>query len=109
MGDRGQVHIKDEDVFLYTHSGASTLIKDVYMALSKQWRWDDPEYLARIIFDVMTKNNHDSETGFGIGGEIHEDVWLLIQIDCKNQKIKVIQHKKIISNTSFDEFIKKGV
>ena len=53
MGDRGEVYIKDENVRLYTHWNAHELIENVKLALRKKWRWDDPQYLSRIIFDVM--------------------------------------------------------
>ena len=105
MGDRGQVYIKDEGVYLYTHWNASELVETVRKALAKRWRWDDPSYLARIIFDEMIGPKQGSETGFGISTTKAGDAWLLIEIDCKNQTVTIkdyTQNKSI----AFEEFIK---
>ncbi len=88
MGCRGQVQIKPDNVFLYTHWGASVLPETVKVALSKKWRWDDSEYLARIIFDVMTDGAKD-ETGFGIGAAQHNDIETLVVVDCDEQTVTV--------------------
>ena len=86
MGDRGQVKVGE--IYLYTHWGAYKLIDDVYSALKKHWRWNDPCYLARIIFDEMTLGMHDEETGFGICGNQHGDIWRLIEISGGNVAIR---------------------
>jgi hypothetical protein len=105
MGDRAQVHIKDEGVYLYTHWGASKLVDTVKAALAKKWRWDDSEYLARIIFCEMVKGSEMDETGFGIGTSQHEDVFFVVEIDCENQ---TVQTKTGNGNQtlSFEDFIK---
>ncbi len=105
MGDRGQVLIKDVGVYLYTHWGATGLIKKVHEAVAKKWRWKDPEYLARIIFDCMKGNDTDSETGHGIGTEKHKDIWRLITLDCKSQIVTVEDHRKLVYRGSFSEFV----
>ena len=89
MGYRGQVLIEDVGVYLYTHWGASELTKTVQKALAKKWRWDDPEYLARIIFCEMVKGDEEGETGYGIGNSLHGDVWKLIVINCENKTVFV--------------------
>ena len=71
MGDRANVAIyaseKDLPVVLYTHWGGHELAQDVADAIARQQRWDDPSYLARIIFcEMMPVNQHEEETGFGI-------------------------------------------
>lgn len=107
MGARAQVYIKDEKVYLYTHWGAGELEKIVKTALAKRWRWNDPEYLARIIFCEMIKGCEDNETGFGIGTSKHSDIEKFVGIDCKGQKIEVrdvYKDTKIIY--SFEDFIK---
>ena len=106
MGDRGQVHIVDEKVWLYTHWGASELIEVVRSALSKNWRWDDSEYLARIIFDEMIGEEQGTETGYGISSRgPHGDEWRIIHVDCKNQTIKVEDDGDIKLEESFENFI----
>src|SRR5512136_274571 len=89
MGDRGQVYIKDEKTYLYTHWSATELPEMVERAIAKKWRWNDPEYLARIIFDEMTDGCHGEETGYGIGRSKHGDIWMLVTVDCKKQTMTV--------------------
>lgn len=107
MGDRGQVNIKDVGVWLYTHWGASELPEAVKRALAKRWRWDDPEYLSRIIFDEMTAGQQGSETGFGINSKgPHGDERRIIEINCDKKTVVVINHGEPKENT-FEEFIKE--
>ena len=88
----GQVEIVNEfgSVFLYTHDNAKFLVEDVHTALSKRVRWDDPDYLARIIFcNMLVKEDWDKETGYGIGSQMYADINLLIRIDIAKQKIEI--------------------
>ena len=87
MGDRAQVYMKDTGVYLYTHWSGYGLPEDVRVALLKRWRWDDPSYLARIIFSVMIKDEIDEETGYGIDEMQHDDVYRVVEVDCKEQLI----------------------
>lgn len=103
MGDRGQVYIKDNKVFLYSHWGASALMNDVKAAIAKKWRWNDPDYLTRIIFDEMTKGSHDEETGYGIGTQMAGDIWRLVTVDCKKQTVTVTDHGKEVQTHTFVE------
>lgn len=105
MGDRGQVFIKTTGVYLYTHWGASELEETVRQALAKKWRWDDDEYLTRIIFDQMTKEYHGEETGFGIGTDKHLDVWKVLVVDCKNQTVTIEADGSPELEYSFEEFV----
>jgi hypothetical protein len=106
MGDRGQVHIKDEGIWLYTHWDAHELVDTVKAALKKKWRWSDPEYLARIIFDEMIGKRHGDETGFGISSKgPHGDEWRVIEIDCEAQKVTVTDNEEVMLEQSFTEFI----
>jgi len=92
MGDRAQVAIKDgkRKVYLYTHSNGSELADTVKTALAKQWRWADPEYLARIVFCEMIKGAEANETGFGIGTAKHGDLdHPLIVLDCRAQTVSI--------------------
>ncbi len=110
MGDRGQVHIKDEGngkgVWLYTHWGASDLVEVVQAALAKKWRWNDPDYLARIIFDEMIGANQGDETGFGIASDgPHGDEWRIIEIDCKGDSVTVLDNEVVVIKTTFEDFL----
>ena len=86
MGDRGQIKIGG--VYLYTHWGGSSLKGILQTALKKKWRWNDEEYLARIIFECMIEEERGTETGYGIGIAMHEDINNpLLEVDVKNQKV----------------------
>lgn len=100
MGERGQVKIGK--VFLYTHWGGHKLKKIVKSALSKRWRWNDEEYLTRIIFDEMIKDEIGTETGYGIGTTKHTDLnYPLLEVDVIGQVVR--EEKK---KWPFEEFIK---
>jgi hypothetical protein len=108
MGARTQVYIKDTKVYLYSHWGSQGIRKTVATALAKHWRWTDPEYLARIIFDEMTKGQHNTETGFGISTQEHLDIDNLITMDCSKQKITYKRsYEKTTKEYTFELFIKK--
>ena len=108
MGDRAQVLIKDTGVFLYTHWNGTELIETVKRALTKRQRWDDPEYLARIIFDEMVGKGQGEETGFGIGTEQHGDVWRIITVDCERSMINVKDNGRDVLDNFFGDFIRQG-
>lgn len=76
MGDRAMVKIKDNEggVYLYTHWRGSELADVVQTALARKIRWDDSEYLARIVFDAMTAGHQGEETGYGIASGPHSDL-----------------------------------
>ena len=108
MGARTQVYIKDTKVYLYSHWGSQRIRETIAKALSKKWRWNDPEYLARIIFDEMTKSQHNTETGFGIGTKEHLDIDNLVTINCKTKQIIFKESYKETKNEyTFESFIKK--
>lgn len=106
MGARAQVLIEDTGVYLYTHWGSGSIIEDVRDALNSEAgraRQNDPEYLGRIIFDVMKDGETDVETGFGIGTKAHTDLdFAPIAINCSNRSIRV---KGILY--SFEDFIEQ--
>ena len=66
------------------------------------------KYLARIIFEEMMRKHNYEETGFGIGSQLHDDVYKLVTVDCDNQSVKV-EHvnysPKVEWKGSFEDFI----
>ena len=76
-------------VYLYTHWSGSELIDTLKAALKRgKNRWNDSEYLARIIFSEMVKGDLMAETGYGIGTEMHGDIEHPVPIlDCQTQMI----------------------
>ena len=89
MGARTQVLVKQgkEQVYLYSHWGSGSILKTVKTALSKRWRWNDMEYLARIIFCEMVKDDINGEVGYGIGASQHGDLDNLVTVDVSKQTV----------------------
>lgn len=92
-------------VYLYTHFKGEKINEIVRNSLSKKWRWNDPEYLARIIFEEMIGDDRGTETGYGIGVS-HTGVNRSIEVNCEEQLVTVWEKNECIYEGSFDEFIK---
>ena len=94
MGTRAQVFMKDEGVYLYQHWSGNDLMDTVIRAVNSdvgRGRQDDPEYLARIIFCEMVKDDIAGETGYGIGNTQYADIEYLVTVDCKAKTITETQ------------------
>ena len=90
--DTGQVEVIGPygRVYLYTHETASDLINAVSDVLCRVVRWDDPDYLARMIFcRMIPQKNWNDELGFGIGTQLYADVNMLLSLDTVHQTIKI--------------------
>jgi len=96
MGTRAQVFIQDsysddasKGVYLYQHWDGDYLFQEVQNAIAKGDRWNDPEYLTRIIFCEMVKtfDQVDGSTGYGIGTSQHGDIEYLVIVDIENQNV----------------------
>lgn len=75
MGDRGNIIVCDRDdtVYLYTHWYGSELHNILKSALARGVsRWNDFQYLTRIIFCEMIKDDVMGTTGFGITSQMHD-------------------------------------
>jgi hypothetical protein len=87
MSTRAQVYINDNKVYLYQHCDGYDLINTVKKAIGKKCRWNDPDYLTRIIFSEMIKDDIDGETGYGIGTQKAGDIEYLITVNCQKETI----------------------
>lgn len=105
---------KEEGVYLYAHSAGSELARMVRKALSRKQRWDDPPYLARIIFCEMVKGYEDQESGFGISALQWDSAKPIIVVDSENREISFCNPRKfdqwafqesVIKRWSFDNYI----
>jgi len=112
MSTRAQVLIEDTGVYLYQHCDGYDLPSIVKEALSSKRgfnRWDDPEYLARIIFSHMIRDHIDEGTGFGINTEKHGDIQFFITVNCKDKCVTVEEGYgnkwETISNQTFQEVL----
>jgi hypothetical protein len=89
MGDRANIKVTGMgDVFLYTHWDGSELPETLKSALVRgSSRWDDPAYLARIIFCEMVQSYEMESTGFGISGECGDGYDRVLTVDCSTQTV----------------------
>lgn len=105
MGARAQVKIEDTGVFLYTHWGSGEIVEDVRTVIRRGKRLNDPEYLARIVFDQMTLGRQGSETGAGIGTSQHGDIAVLVTINTEKKTVRVDNmYDKTSTTQTFQEF-----
>jgi len=110
MGDRAQVKIvgdSEHPVYLYTHWDGYEIKKVTANALNRGTsRWDDSEYLARIIFSEMIRDDIDGTTGYGISTVQHEDIEVLVTVDCDCEEVSVEHlYENETVRYSFEEFI----
>lgn len=111
MGDRGNIVMRfggKTDIYLYTHWSGSEIGATAQRALTKQWRWDDDAYLARIVFDELTTGQHGKETGFGIAPYPCDNEHDYLCIDVEAQKVRRLDagNKNEKQSWSFEEFVK---
>jgi len=105
MGDRANIVVKssNEQVCLYTHWNGSNVSETLKDALIRgKDRWDDFQYLTRIIFCEMIRDDWQSTTGFGITQNIYDGDDNVIYVDVDQS---IITTHSGITHT-FDEFIR---
>ena len=99
MGDRANIVIKSdgEQVCLYTHWGGSSIEGALCKALVRgKSRWDDFQYLTRIIFCEMIKGDgFDELTGFGISQDVHDGAHRVITVDVDQRTVRVFGDEPI--------------
>ena len=108
--ESGQVEIVGPfgRVYLYTSHNRKELVKEVYEALSLRKRWNDPDYLARIMFCRMVPiESWAEEIGYGIGTQLYGDVELLVTLDTTNLVITIQVASDLLNSYSlpFSEFV----
>jgi len=111
MGDRASVYFVDQmdnenkiGLYLYTHWGGALLKKTVQKVLAKTERWNDSQYLARMIFCQMLQDFEgklEGITGFGISTFEGDNDNPTIEVNVPLQKV-ITEDKE----WSFEEFIK---
>jgi hypothetical protein len=107
MGDRANVVVKadGEQVCLYTHWQGYLLPKALKTALQRgEDRWDDFQYLTRIIFCEMVGEDTKSNTGYGITQQVHDGNNQVIIVDVDTQMVKINNKKSV----SFKNYIKSS-
>ena len=98
MGARKYIYLVNDGIYLYSHwDYKPELEKVLKQALIRgKERWDDRQYLNRIIFSEMIKEDILGNTGYGLSTDIY-DGEVVLNVDVK---------KKEVNGTSFEEFIK---
>lgn len=89
MGDQGNIIIREDgapDLFLYSHWSGYKLHIIAQNALALNDRWDDSQYLARIVFCAMLDGNIGT-TGFGISTVMGDGDGQCVVIDVSEQKV----------------------
>jgi hypothetical protein len=56
--------------------------------LRRKERWDDSQYLARIIFCAMLQGDTDTATGFGISATLGDNEHHIIEVDCDKKVLR---------------------
>ena len=112
MGDRGNIKLvygeKDDEyspIYLYTHWGGSALPGTLAGALERgRERWDDPSYLARIIFSEMIKEEGllDSLTGYGISPYETDNENDIVTVRLDKGTVQVGEGEEV----AFEDFVK---
>lgn len=111
MGDRGNIVLEGFPgsdggrIFLYTHWGGS----DIYSCLAKSLssdrgrnRWDDSQYLARIIADDLWRPNRGNETGAGLGLSPCDNEHLYVVVNMAHKTVYLEDPKNWISPHSYE-------
>lgn len=92
MGDRANVYVHEGNkpgVYLYTHWEGSELPQTVVRALQRgRGRWDDVQYLTRIIFGEMVGQDVYGTTGYGISAEVGDGDDRIVDVDTATQQIR---------------------
>ena len=97
-------------VYLYSHNDAMSMVSTVYEILSMQTRWDDADYLARMIFCAMIpKDKWHEEKGYAIGTTLYDGIALLVSLNVPKQmiKIQVTNDLHNYESMSFGDFVNK--
>lgn len=94
MGDRGNIFVAGADVYLYTHWTGSDLGPIVRAALKRgQDRWNDDQYLARIVFCEMVKGDLLGTTSFGIAATVGDNNHPIIVLDPATQTAAIVRDR----------------
>ena len=107
MGDRANILIggvnggEFRGVYLYTHWSGTELPLTLQDALKKQWRWDDEQYLARIVFCEMVKGVEMGETGYGISAVVGDGTGRVLKVDTTTQTVTHMRSGRI---WAFDDY-----
>lgn len=89
MGDRANIKVCGAgNVYLYTHWAGTELPGTLQAALERgKARWDDAQYLARVIFCEMVHGDEGELTGYGISGECCDGQDRILTVNVNKQTV----------------------
>lgn len=87
MSVHGQVVMANSGVVLYQHDDGKSVYDAVYKALLRRKRWDQEDYLTRIIFSIMIRGRVEEEAGHGIRSWVDSNIKYTIRVDVENQTV----------------------
>ena len=122
MGDRANIYLEMPKsygpeaevggIYLYTHWSGYVWPERLREALKfGRPRWNDEQYLARIIISRVYSDVIDSETGGGIGLTIGDNEHLITVVDVLNREVSFAHEgseadpKQRFAKMSFAEFV----
>jgi hypothetical protein len=113
MSSAGEVFIEEAGVYLYAHGVEDNeVIEWVQRALRKKINWDDPPYLARTVFLVMTVDYNEGDWGgFGISNSSTEPA-ILITVSCKKKIVtmrRYVAYEKYLKNSGLFEILEANL
>lgn len=93
MGDRANIIIRTREngprIYLYTHWQGYNVPAIVHKSLEfGKSRWDDPSYLARIVFSSLTLGEL-SDIGFGLDTQLGDNEYPIFEIDIPARIVRV--------------------
>lgn len=116
MGDRANIVIEKDtgmfphEVYFYTHWHGRKIKPILKAALIKGVdRWDDPQYLSRVIFCELVSAGKDEVTGFGITTAIGDGGYKLLCVNMEEKKVRVRDSGKnvrapVLKEWSFEDY-----
>jgi hypothetical protein len=120
MGDRGNIYFVDQHrgkerlgMYMYSHWGGAVIPSVVEAALRRgRERWGDSQYLARIVFCELIKDDLMETTGYGLSTRIGDNEHAIVRVDDVDQTVAVCEpgteqgSSKPIGSWSYEEFLK---
>lgn len=108
MSDQASVVVRAEgrEVWLYDHSCGHSLPHRVQTALARRWRWNDPPYLTRIIFDEI-EQTRGGEYGYGIWTGGAPGVRAIV-VDIDRQEVRCREtfgDERLLGSWKFEAFV----
>ena len=90
-----------QTIYLYTHWDAVGLETTLASSLERaRERWNDPTYLARIIFTDMTDKVGQDLTGYGLSPFEIDPEYSTLNVDLEQQSVNGIAYEQFIVDAS---------